>query len=514
MKFRSSLIVGSILLLANSIFLPAQEAFNVIIEPFNIANAPGVHSFSQGQDSLGRWLIIGGRIDGLHQRQPFATFLAPENNTTAFVIDPATQQVWASSLSVLPSALYEQLQSTNQQFFQRDNYLYITGGYGFSATANDHITYAKLTAIDVNGLVHAIVNGNTISPFFRQISDANAAITGGQLGYLDPFFYLVGGQYFEGKYNPQGPNNGPGFVQIYSNEIRKFKINDNGISLSISDYSAINDTFNLHRRDYNMLPQIFPDGTYGFTAFSGVFQPNVNLPFLNSIDITAGGYTVNNTFNQYLSQYHSAKIPLHDAANNLMHNLFFGGMSQYTLDANNNLVQDDNVPFVKTISRVSRFGDGSMEEVKLNIEMPTLVGSGAEFLPLKNENFADEMVLLNELPQYKTLIGYIYGGIESSQANIFFINDGTQSLASNTIFKVFIDKSTGCDIDFADLDTYTTGSVFTKEVSGKIQSVATVDSGANVMYDAGEVIFLMPGFIATTAANFHAFIEGCPLSSN
>lgn len=85
-----------------------------------------------------------------------------------------------------------------------------------------------------------------------------------------------------------------------------------------------------------------------------------------------------------------------------------------------------------------------MEEVKLGIEMPTLVGSGAEFIPVHDTSYFTEREILkmNNIPQSKTLIGYIYGGIESTQPNIFFINDGTQSSASNTIFKVYINKAT------------------------------------------------------------------------
>jgi hypothetical protein len=192
-----------------------------------------------------------------------------------------------------------------------------------------------------------------------------------------------------------------------------------------------------------MAPQIFPDGSHGFTMFSGVFQHTVNLPWLNTVDVSSTGYTVNNNFNQYLSQYHSAKIPVFDSANNTMHTLFFGGMSQYKLDANNNLIRDDNVPFVNTISKVSRFSDGSMLESILDIKMPTLVGSGAEFIPIHNSSFYmnDEILDVNKLPNETTLIGYIFGGIESTQENIFFINNGTQSSASNLAFKVYINKT-------------------------------------------------------------------------
>ena len=47
----------------------------------------------------------------------------------------------------------------HQEFFQRENELYIIGGYGYSSTVSDHITYSYLTAVDVNGVTNAIVNG-------------------------------------------------------------------------------------------------------------------------------------------------------------------------------------------------------------------------------------------------------------------------------------------------------------------------------------------------------------------
>lgn len=317
--------------------------------------------------------------------------------------------------------------------------LYVIGGYGYSTSNADHITYDKLTAIDLDGVENAIINGTSIVPFFRQITYSPFAVTGGQMGVLNGTFYLAGGQKFTGRYNPMG---GPSYVQDYIEEIQKFDIVDDGANLSVANYSTTSDLANLHRRDYNMSPQIFPNGDEGFTMFSGVFDPN-DLPYLNSVDVTASGHNTNNNFTQYLSQYHSAKLPIYDADSNVMHTLFFGGMSQYTLDASGNLVQDDNVPFVKTISKVSRFSDGSMTELKLDIEMPTLVGSGAEFIPVSSSTWYDEREILkvNNLPMTKTLVGYIYGGIESTGANIFFSNSGTQSSASSVIFKVYISKA-------------------------------------------------------------------------
>ena len=222
--------------------------------------------------------------------------------------------------------------------------------------------------------------------FFRQISNKQLAVTGGQLGLLNDVFYLAGGQFFKGRYNPMGPNHGPGFFQEYTDEIRKFQIKDDGKTLSVAKYSSHKDTKNLHRRDYNMVPQIFPNRKEGFTMFSGVFQHDKDIPWLNTVDVTETGYKVRPNFNQFLSQYHSAKVPLYDKVNNTMHTFFFGGMSQYTIDKNNKLIKDDNVPFVKTISKVSRFANGTMKEKKLEIEMPSFLGSGAEFIPVQPRN--------------------------------------------------------------------------------------------------------------------------------
>lgn len=420
----------------------AQEEFTIQIEPFSINEAPGIQSYSIGKTSDGKWVLLGGRIDGLHKRRPFEAFLKKENNTSVFVIDPDTNKTWKTDLNVLPDPIFEQLQSTNQEHQQKDHTLYIIGGYGYSETKGNHITYPNLIAIDVDGLAKAIINKTDISSYFRQITDRNLAVTGGQLGLLNDTFYLCGGQYFEGRYNPMGPNHGPGFTQEYTNEIRKFKIKDDGVTLVITNYTSEKDSQNLHRRDYNMVPQIFPDTTQGFTMFSGVFQYNANIPWLNSVDVTASGYKVNSDFNQYLSQYHSAKVPVYNSEKNEMMTIFFGGLSQYQYDEKGNLIKDDQVPFVKTISMVTRYSDGSMTEKDLGIKMPAFLGSGAEFIPVSDKSIYLENGIVNlaYLKQEKTLIGYIYGGIESASENIFFRNNGTQSTASHQAFKIYITK--------------------------------------------------------------------------
>ncbi|MFN5705225.1 MAG: T9SS C-terminal target domain-containing protein, partial [bacterium] len=105
--------------------------FNVIIEPMSIENLGGLQSYTFAQAN-GKWLIIGGRLDGLHRRQPFAAFDVAGNNNQLIVVDPVLKQKWTMPLTSLPIAMQEQLSSTNMQFHQTGNYLYITGGYGYN----------------------------------------------------------------------------------------------------------------------------------------------------------------------------------------------------------------------------------------------------------------------------------------------------------------------------------------------------------------------------------------------
>lgn len=424
-------------------YLFSQPYFNIRVEQIDFPGLPSVQSFVLGTTEDGNWVILGGRIDGLHIRMPFAAFDPAFNNTNIFVIDPIRKRVWEKSIGGLPAGLIEQLQSSNMEFFQDEDRLILIGGYGYGVTKSQFLTHPYLTVVDLELLANSVINNENLVPAFQQIEDARMAVTGGQLQKSDDYFYLVGGQKFEGRYNPMGPNHGPGFTQEYTNEIRKFRLQSNGLEYQISDFEAIHDETNLHRRDYNLVPQIFPDGDFGFTAFSGVFQHNADLPFLNSVDIKPGNYEVNNDFSQLLNQYHTAHAAIFDASNNQMHTLFFGGIGQYYKNATGSLINDTDVPFVKTISLITRHADGKMEENSLPVQMPGYLGASAEFIPNPDLQFLQNGILKMENfnPTNERLGGYTFGGIESSQANVFFSNGDNLSWASGKLFAVYISRA-------------------------------------------------------------------------
>lgn len=415
----------------------AQQGFEYTVEltPVSVAGLPGLHSFAFGQYE-GKWLLIGGRKDGLHARQPFNAFPSSQNITDIYVVDVNAGQMWTASVNSLPVGLREQLQSTNMNYYQEDETLYIVGGYAFSTSLDDHVTFDKLTAVDVPGLIEAIVNSNDIAPFFKQISDPVFAVTGGQMGKIDNTFLLVGGHRFDGRYNPMG---NPTYTQTYSNQIRRFSIDNSGDQLSFSDYEATTDAVHLHRRDYNLLPQI-QSGAQTYAISSGVFQIGVDLPFLYPVEISADGYNPLTTFTQYLSNYHCAHISLFHNGTNENHTLFFGGMSRYYYQ-NGSMVQDDLVPFTKTISRLSRSDSGEWSEYLLPVEMPALRGASAEFiLNATLPHFQSGVIKLGEIAQDTILLGHIVGGISSPTLNPFDVNQTNSTSASGEIFAVRLIK--------------------------------------------------------------------------
>ncbi|MBK8886285.1 MAG: hypothetical protein IPN46_06900 [Saprospiraceae bacterium] len=84
-------------LLFVSLFAQAQNApFDIQLTPISIKGVGGLQSFAFGQHE-GKWLVVGGRLDGLHRRQPFASFDIAGHNTQIIVVDPENNQSWTAS---------------------------------------------------------------------------------------------------------------------------------------------------------------------------------------------------------------------------------------------------------------------------------------------------------------------------------------------------------------------------------------------------------------------------------
>jgi hypothetical protein len=191
-----------------------------------------------------------------------------------------------------------------------------------------------------------------------------------------------------------------------------------------------------------MLPQIYPNHDRGFTVFGGVFQKLIDRPFLTPIDITAANVVHQSAFNENLNQYSTASMPIYDSLNNYMHNVFFGGISLYTLDTvTMSLVEDTLVPFVSTISKVTRDASGVLTESRMQEDMPALKGTNAVFIPDPSiMTLEGKIIDLNALTG-NTRVGYIAGGILSDFPNVANLDPIGMSRPNIVLYEVYIDKN-------------------------------------------------------------------------
>ena len=414
--------------------LTAQQwptPFEVELEEVTWTDWPGLHSFAHGEDN-GKWFIIGGRTGGMHSLIPPDPFPVAEANLEIRMFDPLSGEQWSRSIYELPDSIAAPLRGTNPQFLQRDNMLYYMGGYGKDTLTEDFITHPVLIAINLELLQDALESESSMDTSFRLLRDSLFYLCGAEAEWLNDTAFLFGGHEFTGEYSQIPSIN---FEQRYPNELRKFVINDDGINLSISDVSIIYDSLLFHRRDLSFEPLVFPDESFGLAAYSGVFQYESNTPWLSNIYFDSYSYW-EDTLTQRFNNYTCPVLNMYDPEEQAMYAILFGGISQFWYDEGDSAVYEDlNIPFVNDISVVTRTADGGTSQDLLPISFEHLYGSNAAFFPADGVlKYGNGVVDLSGI-EAKTLVGYIFGGIDPEFPNF------TLSVGSNALYKVFVQPS-------------------------------------------------------------------------
>lgn len=408
-----------------------QPPFSVEIEPVATQNPlPGMHSFAFAK-SGSKWLFVGGRINGLHGFSTNDNFPTEYANTNIIVIDTASWQYYLSTITNLPQNIADPLSSTNMQYVQQGNYLYMVGGFGWDSTTNRYVTHPTLTAIDVNGMIGAVTGGGNIAQHIRQIVDTNLRVCGGEMLLLNGRCHLMFGHDFRGRYSDPPI---PTFTQVYTREIRSFDIVDDGVTMTIQNYSSLQDTNLFHRRDLNVGPVLIAGNQPALEAYSGVFQKGVDLPWPSPLLFDGSNVTMDANFTQKFNNYSTALLPVYDSAQGTMFTVFFGGMSWYDYDPQSGLpVYDSLVPFISDISCVIRDVSGNHVEGVLPVQMPGLLGTNAKFVPnTAAAHFSNDVLDIRALPG-RTLAGYIVGGIRSDNPN-----RPNLTFAHDTVYRVYL----------------------------------------------------------------------------
>ena len=410
--------------------LGPEVPFSISIEPIQGTFITGTHSSAIAK-SGDKWLVIGGRINGLHglnSNDGFPTELA---NEFIIVLDTNTWTESIASLNQLPASIADPLRSTNMEYIQMGSYLYMIGGYGRDNVAGIFVTFPKLTAIHVDSMINAVLNGESIVPHVRQITDSRFQVCGGELGNIGQELYLLFGHNFGGRYTDPPT---PMFTQTYTDRITKFSLLDDGITMTPQSFVDFIDTNYFHRRDLNVGPIIKSNGEFGLKAYSGVFQKTRNLPFRETITITKDTNDINTSYEQVMSQYNCAMIPIFDTLTKKMYTTFLGGMSLYNyMPSTNEFIYDSLIPFISDITTMTTHPGGAMDETVMSTQLTGLLGSNAKFILNTGINhFSNEVIDIRSLPNTKTLIGYLYGGIRAEAPNL-----GASS-ANDTIYRIYL----------------------------------------------------------------------------
>lgn len=408
----------------------SEVPFSLSIEPIEGTYITGTHSsaFAKSGD---KWLIIGGRLNGLHGLNSNDGFPPEFANEYIIVLDTTTWTESVASINQLPTSIADPLRSTNMEFIQLGSYLYMLGGYGRDNVAGIFVTFPKLTAIHVDSIINAVLNGESIVPHVRQITDDRFQVCGGELGIIGQELYLLFGHNFGGRYTDPPT---PIFTQTYTDRVSKFTLLDDGTTLTPESFVDFIDTNYFHRRDLNVGPIVKPNGEYALKAYSGVFQKTRNLPLRETITITQDTNEINTSYEQVMSHYNCAMIPIYDSLTKKMYTTFLGGMSLYNfIPATNEVIYDSLIPFISDITTMTTHPNGEMEETIMSTQLPGLLGSNAKFvLNTEISHFSNEVINIRGLQNSKTLIGYLYGGIRAEAANL------GASQANEIIYRIFL----------------------------------------------------------------------------
>jgi len=422
---------------------------------------PTLQSFASGQ-SNGLWVIIGGRTNGLHNftNNPVKNFPPAKQNRKIYVIDPATGQKWSRRLddSTLTEDQVDALSTTATESVQIGETLYMVGGYGRLRSHKDFKTFASMTAFDLPTIIKWVRNESLppgkrdLAKIIRQTHRSALKVTGGQLLMIGDRAYLAFGQLFDGGYGGSKPP-----IQVYTTQVRSFRIIDDGTTLSIADIKRHPTTPNpddYRRRDYNLVP--FIDTADGkrqpkLAALAGVFTLSDGM-FTVPVEINRRGVpsmadpTASTTFKQAMNGYNCANLSIFDSRNGESHAVLFGGISYvYYRPGVKKFVKDGHFPFINDITTIVRKSDGSYSQI-WNGQFPIVKDAddkrlrfGAEAgvflnpdIPLTNNGMIDVAKLKPSGTTKEFVVGWIYGGIAADAGN-----DGNTT-ASNLIFDIVL----------------------------------------------------------------------------
>lgn len=448
---------------------------------------PGMHSFVHAVLDDGRWLLIGGRLNGLHTFWPQPVDIDPNKgnfppkfaNPMMVVMHPEQGVLGTFDVRNLAPNLAAQLLSTNMSghYDRSSDEFCLCGGYGVKDESS--ITFPTLLRMPATGIADLIMSSldektktEKISAAIERIDDPMFAITGGALLKMDGVYYLVFGQLFDGEYSAFSTleekertivSRRP-YAQLYSQAIRTFTINplrfeilSSGETRNADLKASVTEAASLapfHRRDGNFIAGIDPaTGRPNLIVLGGVFVPGEMAAYMTPITITGPGEYSMHSFQQTMSQYQCPVVGIHDPSSGAVWYTLFGGIShswyhhtpKQQMNYNSGVRGgfSDGLPFVTDISAVVHRKDGTFADFILPDPYPDfrLCGTSTGFALNPDLKVGSSGVFqLDDLqPGGSAILGYIFGGIEAN--NPLTLHPGKNGAATRQLFRVTVTRT-------------------------------------------------------------------------
>ena len=434
------------------VYPPNAVPFVVSIELADFSLPLGIQSYVYAIFD-GKWILLSGRTNGLHGFDPSGDFPPSSQNTVVYVVDPSNGVSWQRSLLDPSLGLSQQqidcLSATSCEANQVGNTLYVVGGYGVDTPTGTFGTKSTLTAIDLPSFTQWVMQSGSAAPKkpIRTISHPLLQVTGGYMGQGKGHLLtlLIFGQNFDGDYSPSSNGN-------YTQQVRSFRILDNGKSLYIEPKIAKGQNPNYRRRDLNVVPILQKKGGQlqsAFVAYAGVFTLSGGawtVPVTISQDGNSNMSLDPNAFQQAMNQYICPNFGLYSVKSNEMYTVLPGGIS-YGFFENGVFETDSELPFINQVTTIKIDSKGQFSQYIMenqyplilstfsNPGNPLLFGAGAQFFASGNLPAFDNGVLQLDKLNGRILVGYIVGGIQSTLPNT---NTSSDSAASPYIFSVYL----------------------------------------------------------------------------
>jgi len=435
--------------------------------PVPLAPGTAMHSYCVADVSPTSLLILGGRIQGLHQFNSSGNFAGP--NTQLWEVNPTTGTATPIvDLTQISPELGDPLMATNQEceYHADTGDWFIVGGYGLDHKTNSYVTFPTITRLPANQIL-AIAHSAQLTAAKKtaaykalfvvpdhQITDPTMRVTGGSLSHMaSGLEFLAFGQDFEGNYNPFGV-----FTQTYTQAVLPFTITLNPFAIHpLAPKTSTLPGAPFNRRDFASGYDVDPaTGQERFAIFGGVFPPGKIAAYAYPVYISGSGLSISVTPDQTLAQhfgaYEEPVIVVWDGSQ--VYHTFFGAISHYFLNQSPAQAQvynyvtaqgrNDGMPFVEDISTLIENAQGQYSEYVAPDPIPNnkLHGASVDFLPNTSlsqhfQGTGSSVVNLSTFqPGEKELIGYIYGGIDADFPLPCTPSHGTHAAA--TMYQVYL----------------------------------------------------------------------------